>query len=72
VSTETLQLQLNMLQMQVNWLERQIALLRQEISRSTPAATPPRTFSQLRGIWADVVFDEQDIEASRLKLPEGL
>jgi len=72
MSTDTLQVQLNMIEMQLKWLERQVALLRQEIARSAPAANPSRTFSQLRGVWADVVFDEQDIQASRLKLPEGL
>ncbi|TAH53696.1 MAG: hypothetical protein EYC68_02820 [Chloroflexota bacterium] len=72
MSTDTLQFQLNMIEMQLKRLERQVALLRQEIARSAPTANPPRTFSQLRGVWADVVFDEQDFEASRLKLPEGL
>lgn len=72
MSTDTLQVQLNMIEMQLKWLERQVTLLRQEIARNAPSANPPRTFSQLRGIWADVVFDVQDIQASRLKLPEGL
>lgn len=72
MSTDTLQFQLNMIEMQLKRLERQVALLRQEIARSAPAANPPRTFSQLRGVWADVVINEKDFEASRLKLPEGL
>lgn len=72
MSVETIQVRLNMIQMQLNWLEREIAALRQEIARSAPVANPPRTFADLRGVWADVVFDEQDIQASRLKLPEGL
>lgn len=71
MSVETIQVRLNMIQMQLNWLEREIAALRQEIARETPAK-PPRTFSQLRGVWAGVVINEEDFEASRLKLPEGL
>lgn len=72
MSTDTLQVQLNLIEMQLKQLERRVALLRQEIARSAPAAKPPRTFADLRGVWADVVFDEEDFEASRLKLPEGL
>jgi hypothetical protein len=72
MSTETLQLQLNMIQKQLNWLEREIAILRQEIARSTPSTNPPRTFRQLRGVWAGVVVNEEDFQASRLKMPEGL
>lgn len=72
MSTDTLQAQLNMIELQLKSLERQVALLRQEIARSTPAANPPRTFSQLRGVWAGVVINEEDFEASRLKLPEDL
>ena len=71
MSVETIQVRLNMIQMQLIWLEREIASLRQEIARETPAK-PPRTFSQLRGVWAGVVINEEDFEASRLKLPEGL
>jgi hypothetical protein len=61
-----------MIQMQLNWLEREIAALRAEIAQSAPSANPPRTFADLRGLWADVVFDDEDIQASRLKLPQGL
>ncbi len=70
--TNDTQLTLNMIRYQLRGLEREIARLQEKLALAAPPATPPRSFAALRGIWADVVFDEQDIEASRLKMPEGL
>lgn len=66
------QVLLQMMRQQVRSLEREIIYLQAKMAQSAPPATPPRPFSALRGIWADVVFDEQDIQASRLKMPEDL
>ena len=70
--TLDVQSRLQLLQMQVNLIEREIMLLREQVARSQPPANLPRTFASLRGIWADVVVNEEDIQAARLKLPDDL
>ena len=67
-----LRLRLEMIQMQLTRLEREMVLLRQALGGSDVPSTAQRSFESLRGIWSGVVFDEQDIRASRLQLPEGL
>ena len=62
---------LDMLRLQLNWIEREMFLLRQMLNQPVPKETPP-TFESLRGIWEGVVFSEEDLQASRLRLPEGL
>ncbi len=66
------QLMLTLMRQQLLWLEREILLLQEKIAQAAPPPNPPRTFESLRGIWAGVVFDEEDFQASRLILPEGL
>jgi hypothetical protein len=66
------QMRLDMLQQQLRWIEREIRFIRAQVAKSAPSTTPPRPFSELRGVWDGVVFDEDDIRASRLKMPEGL
>ncbi len=66
------QVRLNLIRQQLNWLERELAMLRQTLDQSLPKDAPPPTFESLRGVWAGVVFDEEDLQASRLRLPEGL
>ncbi len=66
------QVRLNLIRQQLNWLERELAMLRQSLDQSSPKETPPPTFESLRGVWAGVIFDEEDFQASRLRLPEGL
>lgn len=65
------QVMLDMMRQQLNWIEREMFLLRQMLNQPASKETPP-TFESLRGIWAGVVFDEEDFQASRLRLPEGL
>ncbi len=60
-----------MMRQQLNWIEREMSLLHQMLEQSSPQEPPP-AFESLRGAWAGVVFDAEDFEASRLKLPEGL
>lgn len=72
MSIESLQVRLNMIQMQLKWLEREVASLRAELARTAPPSNPLRTFSQLRGVWAGIIINDEDFQAARLKLPEGL
>jgi hypothetical protein len=62
---------LDMIRQQLNWLERELALLHQTLSQPLPNDPPP-TFEALRGVWAGVIFNEEDFQASRLRLSEGL
>lgn len=66
------QVMLNMIRQQLSWLEREVAMLHQTLAQPSHKDMPPPTFESLRGIWAGVVFSEEDFQASRLKLPEGL
>ena len=66
------QVMLNMIRQQLNWLERELAMLHQALGQPSPQDTPPPTFESLRGIWAGAIFNEEDFQASRLRLPEGL
>ncbi len=66
------QAMLNMIRQQLNWLEREVAMLHQTLGQPSSKDMPPPTFESLRGIWAGVIFDEEDLQASRLRLPEGL
>lgn len=66
------QIRLDMLHQQLRWIEREILFLRAQVAKSAPSSAPSRPFSELRGVWTGVVFDEQDLLASRLKMPEGL
>jgi hypothetical protein len=61
-----------MLQQQIKWIEHELLYLRTQVTKTTPSTDPPRTFESLRGIWEGVVFNEEDCQASRWKLPEGL
>jgi hypothetical protein len=62
---------LDILRQQLNWIEREILLLRKTLEQLPPQEPPP-TFESLRGVWAGVVFDAEDLQASRLTLPEDL
>ena len=66
------QVMLNMIRQQLNWLERELAMLHQTLGQPSPKDLPPPTFESLRGVWAGVTFNEEDFQASRLRLPEGL
>ncbi len=66
------QVMLDMIRQQLNWLERELTLLHQTLSQPSPKDLPPLTFEALRGVWAGVIFNEEDFQASRLRLPEGL
>lgn len=72
MSVDTLQFRLDMLQLQVRSLEREIESLRREIALAASPVNPPRTFNQLHGVWAGVVINEEDFQASRLGLPDEL
>jgi len=65
------QVMLDMMRQQLNWIEREMFLLRQVLNQPASKEMPP-AFESLRGIWAGVVFDEEDFQASRIRLPEGL
>lgn len=67
-----LQTRLDQLQQQVKWIERELLYLRRQVAKTAPAADSPRSFEALRGIWEGVAFDEEDLQASRWQLPEGL
>ena len=66
------QVMLNMIRQQLDWLEREVAMLHQTLGQPSYKDMPPSTFESLRGIWAGVIFSEEDFQASRLRLPEGL
>ncbi|MCC7163816.1 MAG: hypothetical protein IT331_15075 [Anaerolineae bacterium] len=63
---------LNRMRQQLLWLERELFALQKRITQSTPLPKTPRPFSALRGVWADVVVNEEDFEAARLKAPKDL
>ena len=67
-----LQTRLDQLQQQVRWIERELLYLRTQVAQTVPSTDPPRTFESLRGVWQGVVFNDEDFQASRWKLPEGL
>ena len=66
------QVMLDMIRQQLNWLERELAMLHQTLGQLSPKDMPLPTFESLRGVWAGVIFNEEDFQASRLRLPEGL
>lgn len=62
---------LDMMRQQLNWLEREMIILREKLDQTGSEGTPI-PFESLQGIWADVVFTEEDFKSSRLQLPENL
>lgn len=62
---------LDMMRQQLNWIEREMLILRGKLNQPGSDGTPI-SFESLQGIWADVVFNEDDFKSSRLQLPENL
>jgi hypothetical protein len=70
--SKDVQVMLNMIRQQLNWLERELAMLHQALGQpSSPESSPP-TFESLGGVWAGVSFSDEDLQASRLRMPQGL
>ena len=67
-----LQTRLDQLQQQVKWIERELRYLRMQVAQTAPSTDSPRTFEALQGIWEGVAFNDEDFQASRWQLPEGL
>lgn len=66
------QVMFDVIRQQLHWLERELFMLREALKESPVQVKSLRTFESLRGIWAGVVFDDEDFQASRLKLPVDL
>ena len=63
---------LDMMRLQLNYLEREMLTLQRTMPASDTLPTARPTFAALRGAWAGVIVTEQDLQAARLALPEGL
>jgi hypothetical protein len=62
---------LDMMRQQLNWIEREMLILREKLNQPGTGVAPI-SFESLQGIWAEVVFNEDDFKSSRLQLPENL
>ena len=70
--SKDVQVMLNMIRQQLNWLERELAMLNQALGQPSSQGTLPPTFEALGGVWAGVIFSDEDLQASQLRLPQGL
>lgn len=66
-----LQTRLDQLQQQIKWIERELLYLRTHVAQAAPPSDAA-SFESLRGVWQEVVFNDEDFQISRWQLPEGL
>jgi hypothetical protein len=60
------------IQTQLTRLQREVTILGQQVPAPRKSAQIADSLSELRGVWAESVIDEEDFELAKLRVPEDL
>lgn len=63
---------LRAVQMAVDTLQARVKELMSRVQEQTQAQTPPKRFTDLKGIWEGADFSYEEIKAAEYKVPEDL